>query len=49
MWIESSKMEIEIRSPVDGICTGFGAREGDLVDAGQTLVVLEPTRDESLG
>lgn len=47
MWIESSKMEIEICSPSSGICTAFGVSEGGLMDAGQTLVVLEPRCNES--
>ncbi|KND93216.1 Urea amidolyase [Tolypocladium ophioglossoides CBS 100239] len=42
MWIESSKMEIEIRSPVGGKCTRVLVKDGALVDAGETLVTIEP-------
>ncbi|POR35569.1 Urea amidolyase [Tolypocladium paradoxum] len=42
MWIESSKMEIEIRSPVGGECTRVLVKDGALVDAGETLVTIEP-------
>ena len=42
MWIESSKMEIEIRSPVQGKCTRVLVKDGALVDAGETLVTIEP-------
>ncbi|PNY25252.1 Urea amidolyase [Tolypocladium capitatum] len=42
MWIESSKMEIEIRSPVGGECTGVLVKDGALVAAGETLITIEP-------
>ncbi len=42
MWIESSKMEIEIRSSASGRCVGIPVKEGSLVDAGEVLVTIEP-------
>ncbi|KAF4970130.1 hypothetical protein FSARC_2727 [Fusarium sarcochroum] len=39
--IESSKMEVEIRSPVGGKCLSVLVQEGNLVDADDTLVVIE--------
>ncbi|PHH91569.1 hypothetical protein CDD83_11163 [Cordyceps sp. RAO-2017] len=45
MWVESSKMEIEIRSPVSGRCVALGVREGGLVDAGQTLLTIDPAHE----
>ncbi|KAJ6441122.1 urea amidolyase [Purpureocillium lavendulum] len=46
MWIESSKMEIEIRSSVEGTCIGVLVKEGALVDAGELLVTID-TNDAS--
>ncbi|KAF4976777.1 hypothetical protein FZEAL_6610 [Fusarium zealandicum] len=39
--IESSKMEVEIRSPVDGSCTAVLVKVGDLVDVNDDLVIIE--------
>ncbi|KAM0556069.1 hypothetical protein ACHAPJ_006057 [Fusarium lateritium] len=39
--IESSKMEVEIRSPVDGKCLGVLVQAGDLIDVEDDLVVIE--------
>ena len=46
MWIESSKMEIEIRSPMGGKCTRILVKEGALVDAGETLITIEPNNED---
>jgi len=39
--IEAMKMENEIRSPKDGVVKKVGVREGDVVEAGALLVVVE--------
>ncbi|KAJ4269522.1 hypothetical protein NW762_001183 [Fusarium torreyae] len=39
--IESSKMEVEIRSHVDGKCLGVLVQAGDLIDVDDDLVVIE--------
>ncbi|KFA51832.1 hypothetical protein S40293_04060 [Stachybotrys chartarum IBT 40293] len=41
LYIESSKMEVEIRSPVDGICTSICVKSGDIVVADDCLVVID--------
>ena len=40
--IEAMKMENEIRSPIDGIITEMGVSEGETVEGGQLLFVVEP-------
>ena len=35
---EAMKMEVEIKSPVDGVVTGINVAAGDQVTAGQILV-----------
>ncbi|KAM0428926.1 hypothetical protein ACHAPT_006726 [Fusarium lateritium] len=39
--IESSKMEVEIRSPVGGKCSAVLVEMGDLVDVNDDLVIIE--------
>lgn len=34
-------MEIEIRSPLSGTCTGVRVRDGELVDVGDVLVTID--------
>lgn len=42
VWIESSKMEVEIRSPVSGICVERCVNEGDLLSAQGDIAVIIP-------
>ncbi|KAI9150192.1 Urea amidolyase [Paramyrothecium foliicola] len=42
LWIESSKMEVEIRSPVAGTCTAVVVKTGDLVDVDDVLAIVAP-------
>jgi 3-methylcrotonyl-CoA carboxylase alpha subunit len=39
--LEAMKMELPVRAPSDGIVAAVSCREGDLVQAGVTLVELE--------
>ena len=39
--LEAMKMELPVRAPADGIVASVSCREGDLVQAGVTLVELE--------
>ncbi|KAJ4190908.1 hypothetical protein NW755_005123 [Fusarium falciforme] len=39
--VESSKMEVEIRSPVGGTCSAVLVEMGDLVDVNDDLVIIE--------
>lgn len=34
-------MEVEIRSPVTGICVALAVRAGDLIDVGDDLVIVK--------
>ncbi len=40
--LEAMKMENEIPSPIDGIVTEIGVSEGEAVEGGQLLFVVEP-------
>lgn len=40
--IEAMKMENEIPSPIEGIVTELGVSEGETVESGQLLFVVEP-------
>ncbi len=40
--IEAMKMENEIPSPIDGVVVEIAVREGDTVETGTTLFVVEP-------
>jgi biotin carboxyl carrier protein len=40
--IEAMKMENEIASPIDGIVKEIAVAEGQTVEAGATLFVVEP-------
>jgi len=40
--LEAMKMELPVRAPADGTVVGVKCREGELVQAGQELVELEP-------
>jgi biotin carboxyl carrier protein len=40
--IEAMKMENELKSPVTGVVTALGVREGDTVEAAALLAVIEP-------
>jgi acetyl/propionyl-CoA carboxylase alpha subunit len=40
--IEAMKMENEIPSPIDGVVVEIGVREGEAVEMGATLLVVEP-------
>ncbi|CAJ2501908.1 Uu.00g047610.m01.CDS01 [Anthostomella pinea] len=42
VYLESSKMEVEITTPVDGVCVKTRVAEGDLVEAYADLVVIMP-------
>jgi biotin carboxyl carrier protein len=44
--IEAMKMENEIRSPIDGVVKEIGVAEGDTVETGVTLFVVEPPPEE---
>ncbi|CAM1509036.1 Fc.00g027750.m01.CDS01 [Cosmosporella sp. VM-42] len=39
--VESSKMEVEIRSPASGTCTAVFVEAGDVVDVNDDLVIIE--------
>ena len=41
MILESMKMEIPVTSPIAGTVTEIRAKEGDVVQEGQTLAVVE--------
>ena len=43
--VEAMKMENPITSPIDGVVKEIGAAEGDAVDAGGLLFVVEPAAD----
>ena len=43
--LEAMKMENEIPSPIDGVVVEIAVREGDTVEAGSTLFIVEPTAD----
>jgi biotin carboxyl carrier protein len=40
--VEAMKMENEIRSPIDGVVAEIAVSEGQTVEAGETLFVVEP-------
>lgn len=40
--LESCKMEVKIMSPVDGICLKIQVKEGAVVDAYDTLMLIRP-------
>jgi pyruvate carboxylase subunit B len=40
--LEAMKMENEIHSPIQGRITEVAVREGDTVESGATLFVVEP-------
>jgi len=40
--LEAMKMELPVRAPGDGTVTAVKCRQGDLVQAGQELIELEP-------
>ncbi|MBV8526685.1 MAG: biotin/lipoyl-binding carrier protein [Candidatus Dormibacteraeota bacterium] len=42
MILESMKMEIPITTPVAGVVKAILANEGDVVQEGQTVAVVEP-------
>lgn len=44
--VEAMKMENEIFSPIDGVVSEIAVREGDTVEAGALLFVVEPTPAE---
>jgi pyruvate carboxylase subunit B len=39
--VEAMKMENELRAPRDGVVKSVSAREGQAVESGQTLAVLD--------
>ena len=41
MILESMKMEIPVTSPIAGTVTEIRAKEGDVVQEGQTLAIVE--------
>jgi acetyl/propionyl-CoA carboxylase alpha subunit len=43
--VEAMKMENEIASPIDGVVKEIAVSEGDTVEAGTTLFVVEPPAD----
>ncbi|KAI7781676.1 hypothetical protein LA080_014442 [Diaporthe eres] len=45
-YLESCKMEVQIPSPLDGICVRTQVKEGGVVDAHDTLVVIRPDPKE---
>lgn len=45
--VEAMKMENEIPSPIDGIITEVAVREGQTVEAGAPLFVVEPVSEEA--
>ena len=40
--LEAMKMELPVRAPGDGTVAAVNCREGELVQAGQELIELEP-------
>jgi biotin carboxyl carrier protein len=42
MILESMKMEIPITSPISGVVTQILVHEGDVVQEGQTVAIVEP-------
>ncbi len=44
--LEAMKMENEIPTPNDGVVVEMAVREGDTVEAGTTLFVVEPTASD---
>ena len=44
--VEAMKMENEIPSPIDGVVAEISAREGETVEAGAVLFVVEPSPAE---
>jgi len=44
--LEAMKMENDIPSPIEGIVMEVAASEGDSVDAGVLLIVVEPPEDD---
>jgi biotin carboxyl carrier protein len=42
MILESMKMEIPITSPISGVVTQILVHEGDVVQEGQTIAIVEP-------
>ena len=42
MILESMKMEIPITTPVSGVVTQILVKEGDVVQEGQTVAIVEP-------
>ncbi|KAK2595217.1 hypothetical protein QQS21_007070 [Conoideocrella luteorostrata] len=42
-YIESSKMEIQIRSPASGRCADVLVAEGDLIGGNDDMIIIEPT------
>ncbi len=44
--IEAMKMENEIQSPIDGVVTEIAVAEGQTVEPGNTLFVVEPPEQE---
>ena len=45
--VEAMKMENEIASPIDGVVTEIPVSEGQNVETGETLFVVEPHPDDS--
>jgi biotin carboxyl carrier protein len=45
--LEAMKMENEIKSPIDGTVTELGVAEGQTVESGALLFVVEPPASES--
>lgn len=39
-------MEVKVLSPVDGVCEGIHVREGDIVNANDTLMLVRPHSGE---
>lgn len=46
IYLESCKMEVMIPSPVDGVCVKTHVKEGDVVEAHDTLIVIRPDPGE---
>jgi biotin carboxyl carrier protein len=44
--IEAMKMENELPSPIDGVVSAIEVAEGDTVESGATLFVVEPPPDD---
>lgn len=40
--LELCKMEVKILSPVDGVCLKIQVKEGAVVDAHDTLILIRP-------